>query len=468
MTDSKLSVKLKNVPTNTSLVRSSTKSGLNRVERLSDRSKVLADNLGEENPLRCKTEEQHSRVAVYVLNMRRQPLMPTTPRKARLLLQKCQAKVIYQSPFTIQLNYATGETKQKITLGIDAGYSKIGFSAITKCHELIAGEVSLRQDVSKKLTERRMYRRTRRNKLWYRKPRFLNRTRAKQKGWLAPSIKHKLETHIRLIKKIKFFLPISKTIIEQATFDTQKMHHPEITGVEYQQGELQGYEVREYLLTKWGRKCAYCGKSGIPLEVEHIIPKSRGGTNRVTNLSLSCRKCNQNKGNQTAKEFGYPTIAIHANQSLKAVAFMNTVRKQMIDQLKCHNTFGFITKYYRIRLGLIKSHVNDAFVIAKGSTQLRSQKFTVIQIRRNNRSLQTNKKGFKPSIRRQRYTYQPNDLVRSNNLLCRVKGVFNYGKWVRLVTFTGVIINSNLKKVKLITYGKGLCFTLNSSTPKRM
>jgi len=169
--------------------------------------------------------------------------------------------------------------------------------------------------------------------------------------------------------------------------------------------------------------------------------------------------------NRTAKEFGYPKIAIRANQTLKVVTFMNIVRKQMIELLKCHCTFGVITKYHRIRLGLAKSHVNDAFVIAGGNTQLRSQELTVTQIRRNNRSLQTNRKGFKPSIRCQRYTYQPNDLVLYNHLLCRVKGVFNYGKWVRLVTSKGSIVNSNLKKVKLITHGKGLYFTLNSSPP---
>jgi len=468
MTDSKLSVRSKNVPTDASLVCSSTKDGLNKVERLSDRSKGRADNLGEENLLCYKTEEQHSRVAVYVLNMREKPLMPTTPRKARFLLKNHKAKVVNRTPFTIQLNYATGETKKEITLGIDAGYSKIGFSAITKTHELIAGEVALRLDVSQKLVVRRMYRRLRRRKLWYRKPRFMNRTSSKKKGWLAPSIKHKLETHIRLIEKLKSFLPISKTIIEQATFDTQKIQNPEITGIEYQQGKLQGYEVREYILTKWGRKYAYCNMSNIPLEIEHIIPKSRGGTDRVANLTLTCRKCNQKKGNQTANEFGYPTIAISAKQSLKAVAFMNTVRKQMIKQLKCHRTFGYITKYNRIHLGLAKSHVNDAFVIAGGNTQFRSQSFTITQNRRNNRSLQTNRKGLKPAIRRQKYSYQPNDSVKCNQMVCRVKGIFNYGKWVRLVTSTGSIINSNVKKIKLISYGKGLCFNLNVSTLSRV
>ena len=461
---SKLSGKLKNAPTDTSLVCSSVNDSLNRDQSLSVSRTVLPANLGEENPLHSNMEGQNLRVSVYVLNMRGQPLMPTTPRKIRILLKKGKAKVISRSPFTIQLKYATGESKQTIKLGIDAGYSKIGFSAITAKQELIAGEVTLRKDVSKKITERRMYRTTRRAKLWYRKPRFLNRTHAKKKRWLAPSIRHKLDTHIRLIEKIKQILPISKTIIEIATFDPQKLQNPEISGIEYQQGELHGYEVREYLLTKWGRKCAYCGKSDIPLQVEHIIPKIRGGTNRVSNLTLSCQPCNQKKGNRTAEEYGYPKIQQQAKKTLKSVAFMNNVRKRMVEILKCHHTYGFITKYHRIKLGLPKSHINDAFIIASGNNQQRTKTFDVKQIRRNNRSIQTNRRGFKPSIRRQRYNYQPNDLIRHNNALCRVKGVFNYGKWLKLINSSGKTINSNIRNVEMIKYGKGLQFTVNSST----
>ena len=464
MTVSRLSGKLTNAPRDTSLVSGSVSERLNREETLSASYKVLADNIGEENLLCSNTEGQNLRVSVYVLNMRGQPLMPTTPRKTRLLLKKKKAKVVKRTPFTIQLNYATGEDKQPIKLGIDAGYSKIGFSAITDKQELIAGEVTLRKDVSKKITERKMYRTTRRNKLWYRKPRFLNRTASKRKGWLAPSINHKLDTHIRLIERIKHILPISETILEVATFDSQKMQNPEIEGIEYQQGELQGYEVREYLLEKWGRKCAYCGKSNIPLEIEHIIPKSRGGSDRVPNLTLSCKKCNLKKGNKTVKEFGHPKIQQQAKKPLKSVAFMNTVRKRMVEKLNCQYTYGFITKYHRIKLGLSKSHVNDAFVIAGGDKQQRVKSFDVKQVRRNNRSIQTNRKGFKPSIRRQRYQYQPNDLVRHNNVLCKVKGVFNYGKWISLVNSVGKTINSNIKNVELITYGKGLQFAVNSTT----
>jgi len=190
---------------------------------------------------------------VPVLNMRGEPLMPTTPAKARHLLEQSKAKVVRRKPFIIQLKYATGETKQDITLGIDSGYSNVGFSAVTEKEELISGELTLRKDVSKKLEERRMYRRTKRNKLWHRQARFNNRTR--KEGWLPPSSQNKLDTHIKLIAKLKSFLPVTKTIIEVATFDTQKMCNPEISGIEYQQGELQGYHIREYLLQKWGRRC---------------------------------------------------------------------------------------------------------------------------------------------------------------------------------------------------------------------
>ena len=224
-------------------------------------------------------------------------------------------------------------------LGIDAGYAHIGYSAITEKKELISGEVELRKDISKKLTERKMYRRTRRSRRWHREPRFDNRKR--EDDWLAPSIKHKLNSHLKLIGKIKEILPITKTIIEVASFDTQKMQNPEISGVEYQQGELQGYEVREYLLEKWGRKCAYCGKTGVPLEVEHITPRSKGGSNKISNLTISCHECNQKKGNKTAEEFGHPEVQKKSKKTLKATAFMNVVKQRIVNALKCKWTYGY-------------------------------------------------------------------------------------------------------------------------------
>ena len=143
---------------------------------------------------------------------------------------------------------------------------------------------------------------------------------------------------------------------------------------------------------------------------------------------------------------------------------MTMMRKQLVERLNCHHTHGDRTKYHRTKIGLSKSHVNDAFVIAGGKKHPRSQFFNVKQIRRNNRSIQTNRKGFKPSIRKRRYSYQPNDLVRFDNCLYRVKGVFNYGTWIRLINAAGKTINSTITNVELIKYGKGLQFTVNSST----
>jgi hypothetical protein len=303
---------------------------------------------------------------------------------------------------------------------VDSGYQEIGFSATTNQLELISGTLTLRKDVSKKIEERRNYRRTRRTRLWYRKPRFLNRNKAED--WLAPSTQHRLDSHINLVKRLEEMMPISFKKIEVANFDAHKMQHPEIKGIEYQQGELQGYEVKEYLLDKWGRKCAYCGKRDIPLEVEHIVPKSRGGTDRVSNLTIACRACNLKKGNQTAEEFGYPTIQNQAKQPLKAVGCLNIIRWRIVEQLTAaEHTYGYVTKYQRTKLGLEKTHVNDAFVIAGGTDQERCRPYEVIQVSRNNRSLQLNRKGFKPSIRRQRYQLQPHDLVKYEGKTYSVK-----------------------------------------------
>ena len=289
-----------------------------------------------------------------------------------------------------------------------------------------------------------------------------------------------------MIDYVKKSLPITYTTIEVANFDTQKMMNPEISGIEYQQGTLQGYEVREYLLEKWGRKCVYGKEENVLLEIEHIIPVSRGGTNRISNLTLACHDCNQKKGNLAAAEFGHPEVQILAKKSLKDAAFMNIVRWKLVnqlnqlklisfDQLKIHNpnidcTYGYITKYNRIRLELEKLHINDAFVISGGQNQIRSKPFEVKQIRRNNRSLQLNRKGFKPSIRRQRYKYSPGDLVlftddKNNKKTCIVKGIFNYGSYIRLVNpIPGEKdISTNIKNVRIVKYGKGFRFSYADS-----
>ena len=397
---------------------------------------------------------------VPVLNMRGEPLMPTTPRKARKILEQGKAKVIHRTPFTIQLLYITGENKQDITLGIDPAYSKIGYSAVSADKELIAGEVELRNDIKRLLEQRAAYRRTRRGRLWHREPRFDNRSR--EEGWFAPSIQHKLDSHIKLIDRLKNILPITKVVVEIATFDQQKMQNPEISGVEYQQGELLGYEVREYLLEKWQRKCAYCGKTNIPLEIEHIIPKSKGGSNRVSNLTIACHACNQAKGNQTAKEFGHPTIQAKAKKPLQSAAFMNIVKKRLVELLDCETTYGYITKHNRIKLDLPKSHVNDAFVIAGGTDQVQSE-YTYIskQVRRQNRSL------FKANLlkggRLKRNTvkevkgFKRFDKVRFENKESFIYGLRSSGYFdVRSITGDKVGASVNSKKLTLLEHAKGL------------
>jgi len=385
--------------------------------------------------------------------------MPTNPAKARHMLDDGRAEVVQSDPFTIRLTYAIEGEKntEEVTLGIDAGYSKVGFSVVTDQEELISGELELRQDISKKLEQRRNYRSNRRSRnTRYREPRFDNRKR--EDGWLAPSIRHKKNEHIRLVNRIKEILPIDKVIIEVAQFDTQKMENPEINGKEYQQGTLQGYNVRNYLLEKFDHKCAYCEATDVPLEVEHIVPRSRGGSDRVSNLTIACHDCNQEKGDQTAEEYGYPAVQKKARKSLKSAAFMNQVRWKMVDELNADYTFGHITKKNRIENGIEKSHVNDAFVIAGGNGQKRSKLIQVHRKRRNNRSIQTNRKTYGRSVRKKRYDIQPNDLLEycDTKKRSRAKGIFSYGRYVRVDSEEDDYWK--VENVEVVSFGQGLNF----------
>ena len=443
-------------PTGAAPARGNCDLPLNREETLGVADSKTFPNNSEEHQHSGRSGQD---LRVPVLNMRGEPLMPTTPRKARKLLEAGKAKVVTSTPFVIQLSYATGEAKQDVALGIDAGYTKVGYSAITAGEELIAGELELRGDIKRLLEKRSAYRMNRRNRLWYRKARFDNRGR--EKGWLAPSLEHKLQSHIKLIERIKRLLPITKIIVEVASFDTQKMQNPEINGVEYQQGELQGYEVREYLLEKWHRKCAYCGKRDTPLEIEHIIPKARGGSDRVSNLTISCHECNQKKGDMTAEEFGHPRIQRRAKQSLKATAFMNNIRWRLVNLLNCGWTYGYITKHNRIKLGLKKSHINDAFVIAGGGIQERSGAILKgKQVRRQNRSLY--KANLLKGGRRKRNTvkevkgYRRFDKVLYEKAECFIFGLRSSGYFdLRDVDNNKIGTSVNCKKVRLIERARG-------------
>jgi len=395
---------------------------------------------------------------VYVLNQRGKPLMPCSPSKGKKLLKDGKAEVVERLPFTIKLTIATGETKQAITLGVDGGYLHIGLSALTEKKELFSADVQLRKDIVKLNSERRNYRKSRRSrKLWYRESRYLNRK--KPAGWLSPSIKHKYESHRRIIEKIEKILPVRDIVIEVANFDIQKIKNPEISGDGYQRGEQKGFwNKREYVFHRDNHTCQECkGKSkDTVLELHHIVTRQVGG-DRPDNLITLCSTCHRKISQGKRK------LSVTPSKGYREATFMTTIRWKLVNALKeegksVRATYGYITKQKRIEAGLPKSHINDAFVIAGGTKQSRCKPFCVIQRRRHNRSIQKNRKGFKPSIRKKKYSYHPGDFVRLDGKIFSVKGVFNYGKWIRLTDKNGEIKNIATKKIELVKYGAGFCF----------
>jgi 5-methylcytosine-specific restriction endonuclease McrA len=308
---------------------------------------------------------------VFVLSQERHPLMPTTPRRARLWLRTKRARVVSREPFTIQLKFATAQYTQPVKMGVDTGSQIVGVAAIANGEAVYQAEVHLRTDVSLKLTQRRQYRHNRRSrKTRYRPARFANRRR--KSGWLAPSLRSKADATVKAVRLVACRLPVCRINVEVASFDTQKMQNPKIQGEAYQQGQLHGYLLREYLLAKWDRKCVYCHAEGVPLQIEHLIPRSRGGGNSASNLAIACEPCNTRKGNQTASEFGYPEIQAQAKPPLKDAAHASSLKTAILTQLQAQFgaegiaiTYGYETKYKRIQvLALPKSHANDAVAIA--------------------------------------------------------------------------------------------------------
>ena len=304
---------------------------------------------------------------VYVLNQNGQPLMPTENHaKVRVLLKQGRAKVMNKCPFTIQLLYSSTNYTQKTTLGVDSGSKHIGLSATTKNKVLFESDVELRNDIIDLLSTRRELRHSRRNrKTRYRKPRFNNRKRGK--GWLAPSIKQKVDTHITMIAKVHKILPISNIVVEVASFDIQKIKKPTISGADYQQGEQLGFwNVREYVLFRDGHKCQCChGKSKDKiLNVHHIESRKTGG-DAPNNLITLCETCHTGYHRGTVK---LPK-AIHRGMSFKDATFMGIMRWALYEKLNAiypdvKLTYGYITKNIRIKNGLPKDHYIDARCIS--------------------------------------------------------------------------------------------------------
>ena len=439
--------KLKNTPKDASQVLCSVNSQLNKEETLSVESGLKNDKLFLNNPDGNQSESnrrQNMSVSVYVLNKRGEPLMPCSPRKAKVLLKQGKAKVVKRSPFTIQLSSATGETKQEIVLGVDTGYKNIGISAISEKKELLSANVELRTNVSDLLKEKAMYRRNRRNKLWYRKPRWNNRANARKEGRLMPSVLHKVNTHISVIEKIKRILPISKVVLETGLFDMQKMENDKIKSYQYQKGEMFGFEnIKSYVLSRDSHQCFFKCKDAHKLEVHHIKFRSQGGTDNPNNLITLCSVCHKKV------HAGKLELNVKKHKELKSATIMNVIRKRLLEfYLDAVETFGYETKVKRREIKLEKSHINDAFVIAGGANQKRIKSFEITQKRKNNRCLQLNRKGFKPSIRKKKYAIQPKDVIIIENQKYIVKGIFNKGTYVRVFDSMQNILNFRVDRIE--------------------
>ncbi len=390
---------------------------------------------------------------IFVVDKKNKPLMPSKPRKAKILLKKGKAKVIKLDPFTIQLtNKASGYT-QKISLGIDAGTNYIGASAATKNKVLFEAELQLRTDIKKLLETKRENRRFRRyRKTRYRKPRFLNRKRKDK--WLSPSVNHKVSSHLKIVDFIYKILPITKIIIEVAQFDIQKIKNPNITKEEYQKGsQLNFFNVREYVLFRDSHICQLCKKKNKILNVHHIESR-KISSNSPDNLITLCVECHK-KVHLEKK-----THLFTKKSCFKDASQMTTIRWYVFNALKekysdVKLTYGYITKNTRIKNKLEKSHRVDARCIIKAMDEPLNY-YQIKQIRSNNRRLHKNtilkggirKKNIAPRLVK---GFQLFDKVLYNNDIAFIYGRRSSG-YFKIATLDGYIIHNsiNYKKLKLL------------------
>jgi 5-methylcytosine-specific restriction endonuclease McrA len=372
---------------------------------------------------------------VFLLDSQRKPLDPIHPGWARRLLSSGQAAVLRRYPFTLILKKTVKEPHvQALRLKLDPGSRTTGVAIMNDQSGTVvfAAELSHRgHQIKKALDGRRSTRHSRRaRRTRYRKPRFSNRRR--NKGWLPPSLESRIHNIHTWVQRLRRLCPIGAISMELVRFDLQAIETPEISGTQYQQGTLEGYELREYLLLKWGHACAYCGKRDTPLQIEHIIPRAKGGSNRVSNLCIACEPCNQKKGILSIEEFLtrkpdlLKKLQTQAKAPLKDAAAVNITRWALFEWLKrcglpieCGS--GGLTKFNRIRRGLPKTHWCDAANVGKSTPEaIQIQGVTPLQIQakgHGNRQMgYPDKFGF-PKRHRQRqskhFGYQTGDFVRA-------------------------------------------------------
>lgn len=403
---------------------------------------------------------------VYVLNKNGNPLMPTARLgKVRHLLKEQKVIIVSYQPFTIQLTYDCPNRVQEVSLGVDAGSKHVGLSATTKKKVLFEAQLELRDDITKKLATRREFRRTRRtHKTRYRKPRFLNRVASKKPGWVAPSIRQKISSHIYWIDRIYSFLPIVRINVEVAQFDTQLLKAQDSNesipkGTDYQHGEQMGFwNVREYVLFRDNHKCQCCkGKSRDPILNVHHIESRKVGGNAPNNLVTLCETCHKN----------YHLGKIQLPQSIKRgksyhdATFMGIMRWTLMNALKekygnlVSHTYGYITKHIRIEHNLPKEHTVDARCISGNPLAVASENHCIIRkLRCHNRQLYK-ATIFKYGLRRNSqapkevYGFRLWDSVMYNKDRCYVKGRRCDGRFA-ISDGYGLIINNTVFWKRLI------------------
>ena len=415
---------------------------------------------------------------VYVLSKSGQPIMPTKNHaKVRLLLKSGKAKVVKRTPFTIQLIRVSKTYVQDITLGVDAGSRHVGLSATTEKQELFSTELRPRNDVVELLSSRREMRHSRRNRTTrYRKARFNNRVHSKYKGWLAPSVEVKIHNHIQGISLVAKILPITIIRVEIAEFDLQRLKameqgKPLPIGTDYQLGEMYNeYNVRQYVLHRDGYKCQCCGKKpsenkGVKLHVHHLESRKVGG-NAPDNLVTLCEDCHK------LYHLGKLELPnkVRKLKSTRDATFMGIMRKTLLERLKnlfpkvkvC-STYGYITKFWREKKNIEKTHISDAFVVAKNFDAQRLEKsLLIIPKRSHNRQIhkcKINKGGYRKPNQTPKFMFgfQLFDKVRYKNqdwfiISRRTRGCFKISSINDLKSFKEV----SYKKLKPLESRKSL------------
>jgi|SRR5205807_1951816 len=324
-------------------------------------------------------------MSVFVLDTNKIPLAPCHEAKARKLLDEGRAAIFRRYPFTIILKHAVEcPFVSELRIKLDPGSKATGIAVIddTSGTVVFAAELSHRgHKIKESLDSRRAVRRGRRNrKTRYRQARWRNR-RNKKEGWLAPSIMSRIVNTLTWVTRLRKVCNITAISMERVKFDMQLLENPEISGIEYQQGTLQGYEIREYLLEKWNRACAYCGKKDVPLQIEHMVSRAKLGSNRISNLCLACGKCNIAKGTKDIRDFLkkkpdlLKKLLSQAKAPLRDAAAVNTTRWELFRQLQVFGLpiecgSGGLTKFNRSTRELPKTHWIDAACVGKSTPEV--------------------------------------------------------------------------------------------------